>query len=196
MIKKKYIKPYHIYKDSFGLTMKILNNGYRPDYISGIWRGGIQIGINIQEMLNYVDIKTKNIFISSASYSDIEKQNKKIKVFGDNDIIKNLTKNDKILLVDDVYDTGLTMKKIIEMIYNKCKSKPEIKIATLFFKPKNNKTNIIPDFYMYETEKWLVFPHELVGLCLKEINSFKSFIKPIKDQIAYVKIKMLKNTLR
>lgn len=195
MVKKKYINPNQLFQSSLELGMKIYDSGYKPNYISGIWRGGSQIGINIQELLEYFNIKTKNIFIKSASYSDIEKQDKKIKVFVDDDIIKNLTKNDKILLVDDVYDTGLTMKKIIEEIYNKCKSKPEIKIVTLFFKPKNNKTNMIPDFYMYKTKKWLIFPHELVGLYLDEIINHKFLIKSIKNKFSLLKNKMIKNTL-
>ena len=59
--------------------------------------------------------------------------------------------------MDDVFDTG----KTIEAVINDFKSKVnEIKSATLFYKPKNNQTDIIPDFYVRETEDWIVFPHD------------------------------------
>ena len=194
MIKKKYIKPNQLFQSSLELGMKIYDSGYKPNYISGIWRGGIQTAINIQELLEYLNIKTKNIFIGSSSYSNVEKQNTEIKVFGHSDIIKNLTKDDKILLIDDVYDTGLTTQKVIEEIYNKCKTTPDIQIATIYFKPKNNKTNRKPDFYVYKTKRWLVFPHELVGLYLDEIINHKSLIKSIRYKFSLLKNKMIKNT--
>ena len=48
-----------------------------------------------------------------------------------------------------------------------------IKVATPFFKPQNNKTDKIPDYYLHETDKWLVFPHELQGLSMDEIKANK-----------------------
>ena len=45
-----------------------------------------------------------------------------------------------------------------------------IKIATLYYKPEKNKTNLKPDFYLHETNSWIVFPHELENLSLKEIK--------------------------
>ena len=46
----------------------------------------------------------------------------------------------------------------------------EPKIATLYYKPANNKTDIVPDFYLHSTNEWIVFPHELEGLTLDEIR--------------------------
>ena len=61
----------------------------------------------------------------------------------------------------------------------------KLKVATPYFKPSKNKTKRKPDFYIHETEKWLVFPHELEGLSLEEIiknkpslNEFFEKIKP------------------
>ena len=42
-----------------------------------------------------------------------------------------------------------------------------------YFKPKKNLTNNKPDFYIHETDKWLVFPHELEGLTIDEIEKNK-----------------------
>ncbi|GIR74626.1 MAG: hypothetical protein CM15mP76_13530 [Prochlorococcus sp.] len=53
------------------------------------------------------------------------------------------------------------------------KNTPEIKVATPYFKPEKNLTNNKPDFYIHETDKWLVFPHELEGLTIDEIEKNK-----------------------
>ncbi|MBT3992871.1 MAG: hypoxanthine phosphoribosyltransferase, partial [Gammaproteobacteria bacterium] len=58
-----------------------------------------------------------------------------------------------------------------------------IKVATPYFKPKKNETNRKPDFYVHETEKWLVFPHELEGLSLQEIIDSKPELGDLIKQI-------------
>ena len=50
---------------------------------------------------------------------------------------------------------------------------PEIRIATPYFKPGNNRTGRSPDYFLHQTDDWLVFPHELDGLSLAEIRSNK-----------------------
>ena len=46
-------------------------------------------------------------------------------------------------------------------------------MATPYFKPAKNKTDRQPDYYVYETDEWLVFPHELHGLSTDEIKTHK-----------------------
>ena len=46
-----------------------------------------------------------------------------------------------------------------------------------------NKTDRKPDFYLHETEKWLVFPHELEGLSLQEIIDSKPELGDLIKQI-------------
>ena len=50
-----------------------------------------------------------------------------------------------------------------------------MKVATVYYKPGKRLVDIKPDFYVHETEKWLVFPHELQGLSEKEILKKKPF---------------------
>ena len=49
----------------------------------------------------------------------------------------------------------------------------EIKIATVYYKPANNKTNRTPDFFVHETDRWVVFPHELKDLSDEEMKKGK-----------------------
>ena len=97
---------------------------------------------------------------------------------GLNYIIKQVESEDSLLIVDDVHDTGISIEKIISDLKFACKKNtPEIKVATPYFKPTKNKTNRKPDYYLYETDKWLVFPHELEGLSLQEIKDNKPELK-------------------
>ena len=54
-------------------------------------------------------------------------------------------------------------------------------------KPANNNTTNKPDYYLHETNQWLVFPHELEGLSIDEIKENKpelqELISKIKDKI-------------
>ena len=56
-----------------------------------------------------------------------------------------------------------------------------IKIATPWYKPGNNKTSLAPDYYIHETDEWIVFPHELEGLTLDEIAQGKTDLEPILE---------------
>ena len=44
-------------------------------------------------------------------------------------------------------------------------------------------TSRLPDYYLHETDKWLVFPHELDGLTLDEIKDHKPEIKDLVSKL-------------
>ena len=105
-----------------------------------------------------------------------------------NYVIRQLESEDRLLIVDDVHDTGNTINQIISDIKAACKKNtPEIKVATPYYKPAHNNTNNKPDYYLHETDKWLVFPHELEGLTIDEIKKNKpeleDLFSKIKDKI-------------
>ena len=91
---------------------------------------------------------------------------------------------DSLLIVDDVHDTGVSIDKIISDLSTACKKNtPEIRVATPYYKPSKNKTSRVPDYYLHETDKWLVFPHELDGLTLDEIKDHKPEIKDLLSEL-------------
>jgi|TARA_Y100000310_G_scaffold243910_1_gene248590 hypothetical protein len=95
---------------------------------------------------------------------------KEINVHGLGYLVDNANAEDKLLIVDDVFDTGLSMEAVINSIEEKSrKNKPEIRVATAYFKPDRNQTLWCPDFYINETNNWIIFPHELIGLEKEEI---------------------------
>jgi hypoxanthine phosphoribosyltransferase len=102
-------------------------------------------------------------------------------------VIRQLESEDSLLIVDDVHDTGLSIQQIINDLKAACKKNtPEIKIATPYFKPTKNKTDRKPDFYLHETDEWLVFPHELYGLTVEEIKENKPELKDLIDKISTI----------
>ena len=88
-----------------------------------------------------------------------------------NRLIETVNAEDKLLVIDDVFDTGNTIKTVIETINRMARrNTPEIRTACLYYKPSMNKTDIVPNYFLHETAAWLVFPHELEGLSHEEMQ--------------------------
>ncbi|MDB3950679.1 phosphoribosyltransferase family protein [Gammaproteobacteria bacterium] len=181
---KLFIQSEELLKDSFNLAWQVFESGYRPNYIIGVWRGGAPIGIAVQEFLDVLGVPSDHIAIRTSHYKGIDLRDSQVQVYGLNYIIKQVESEDSLLIVDDVHDTGISIQKIISDLQTACKKNtPEIKVATPYFKPKKNKTERKPDFYIHETEKWLVFPHELEGLSMDEIIEFKPELSDLAEKI-------------
>jgi len=181
---KLFIQADELLRDSFQLAWQVYESGYRPNYIIGVWRGGAPIGIAVQEFLDVLGVSSDHIAIRTSHYQGIDKRDSQVQVYGLNYIIKQVESEDSLLIVDDVHDTGISIQKIILDLQTACKKNtPEIKVATSYFKPKKNKTDRKPDFYIHETEKWLVFPHELDGLSVDEIIEFKPELSDLVEKI-------------
>ena len=181
MAEKLFIKAQELLDDSFRLGRKVLDSGFRPDFIVGIWRGGTPVGIAVQELFEHHGIPSDHIAIRTSSYEGIEQRGKSIRVHGLNYIVTNADADQGLLIVDDVYDTGLSIQAVIEALNRRARrnAPSDIRIATVYFKPGNNRTDRRPDYFIHETDKWLVFPHELKGLSPEEIARFKPEIAPI-----------------
>ena len=183
-MKKDYISAESLLKDSYKLAWKIYQSNFIPNYIVGVWRGGAPVGIAVQEFLEVLGVNADHIAIRTSSYRGINSRDKEIKVHGLGYIVERLESEDSLLIVDDVYDTGLSIQQTIKDINSICKKNtPTIKVATPYFKPNNNMTDTRPDFYVHENDNWLVFPHELHGLTFDEIKENKPVLSEIIDEI-------------
>jgi len=181
---KLFIQAEELLSDSFKLAWQVYESGYRPNYIIGVWRGGAPIGIAVQEFLHVLGVSSDHIAVRTSHYERINLAKNQVQVFGLNYIIKQVESEDSLLIVDDVHDTGKSVNQIIEDLNKACKKNtPKIKVATPYFKPKKNKMDRKPDFFIHETDKWLVFPHELEGLSLDEIKKSKPALSDLIDKI-------------
>ena len=184
VMEKLFINSESLIEDSFKLAWQVYEDGYRPNYIIGVWRGGTPIGIAVQEFFSVLGVPSDHIAIRTSHYKGIDERGSDVKVYGLNYIIKQVESEDSLLIVDDVHDTGISIEKIVADLKAACKKNtPEIRIATPYFKPSKNRTNREPDYYLYETNKWLVFPHELEGLSLSEIKANKPEVSGLIEHI-------------
>ena len=188
---KHYISATQLLQDSFQLAWKVYESGFRPNYIVGVWRGGAPVGIAVQELLEVLGVESDHIAIRTSSYTGIGERNRHVQVHGLNYLTRRLEAEDSLLIVDDVHDTGLSIDQAIRDLAEACKKNtPEVRIATPYYKPGNNKSNRVPDYYIHETENWLVFPHELDGLTIEEIAGNKPELADMVDTIARIREEM------
>lgn len=172
MSDKFYISPQSLLDDSFRLGSMVHVSGFRPSFILALWRGAAPIGIAVQEYLSYQGIESDHIAIRTSSYTGIDNQSREIAIYGMNYLIKNVTFEDRLLIVDDVFDTGHTIEALIGHLRNKARrnTPSDIRVAVPYYKPSRNQTDREPDFYLHETEQWLKFPHSLEGLTEEEVR--------------------------
>ena len=170
-MEKIFISAQDLLLDSFKLAAQIYESGFRPDFIIGIWRGGTPIGIAVQEYLDYKGVVTDHIAIRTSLYTGINEQSKTVRVHGLHYIIENINAEDSLLII------------IEQLSANTRKNMPHnLKIACPWYKPSNNKVDLVPDYYIHETDKWLVFPHELAGLTIDEIRQGKPELAAIFEE--------------
>jgi len=182
---KKFITAQELLEDSFRVAAKAFDDGFRPQFIVGIWRGGAPIGIAVQEYFDFKKVETDHIAVRTSSYYGINQQSKEIKVHGLHYIIENANAGDGLLIVDDVFDSGRSIDALIKQLKKLSRNNmpQDVRIACPWYKPQNSKVDFKPDYFIHESDEWLVFPHELSGLTQAEIAEGKSDLANILDLI-------------
>lgn len=138
-----------IYEMCLDLASMIKTSGFEPDIIVGIARGGWIPARLLSDFLDNPNITS----IKVEFYLDIGKTKDEPSITQD---IQVPVANKKVLLVDDVADTGKSLMLVKKHLKDMGAS--EIKIACLYFKPWSI---VKPDYYVRETEAWIIFPHEI-----------------------------------
>ena len=184
-VNKVYISAQQLLEDSLELGRQILASDFRPNYIVGVWRGGTPVGIMVQELLDFYGVETDHISIRTSSYSGLNKRENKVRVHGLSYLTNSMNAEDSLLIVDDVFDTGLSVKAILKKLREKSrKNLPhDVRVATAYFKPGKNKTNFEPDFHAHKTDDWLIFPHEMDGLSRAEIVANKPHLLKVMSAL-------------
>src|SRR3984957_15815448 len=182
---KLFISANSLLRDSMELARLVVKSGFRPTFLVAMWRGGAPIGIAVQEVLEYHSIHADHIAIRTSSYTGIDQQNKTVRVHAVDYLVSRLSAEDELLLVDDVFDSGRSLAAAIGELNRRSKRNfPEkVRIATVYYKPSRNRSNLVPDYYVLATDQWLVFPHELRGLSREEILEHKPLSKNFFDPI-------------
>ncbi len=184
-MQKKFITSQSLLEDSFRLASQVFEDGFRPNFIIGIWRGGAPIGIAVQEYFEFKNVPTDHIAVRTSSYYGINQQSKEIRVHGLHYLVENANADDSLLIVDDVFDSGRSVEALIKQVRKlmRLNLPKDIRIACPWYKPQNNKTEIVPDYYVNESDEWLVFPHEINGLSEQEIREGKTELANVMDTL-------------
>jgi hypoxanthine phosphoribosyltransferase len=186
---KRFVAANDLLRDSFRLAAQISDSGFEPDFLVGLWRGGSAVGIAVQEGLEFLGIKTDHIAIrtsyrGAASYDEMVSRADAIRVHGLQYLLENLCSHHSMLIVDDVYSTGSSVKAVIDQLATKIRRNlpNDIRIATVWYRP-GEKTLRVPDYYVHETDEWLVLPYELSGLSVEELRANRPELSSIIDRL-------------
>jgi hypoxanthine phosphoribosyltransferase len=186
---RRYIGADELLRDSFQLAATVHEAGFEPDFLVGLWRGGSAVGIAVQEGLEFFGINTDHIAIRTSytgahRYSEMVSKADQIRVHGLQYLLENLCSHHSMLIVDDVYSTGSSVKAVIDQLTLKTRRNlpQDIRIATVWYR-QTDKTLLTPDYFVHETSDWLVLPYEMSGIPLRDLRENRPELAEIYDRM-------------
>ena len=140
------MKPYPF--EEFQIDAKILaakiKAEFEPEVILAIARGGLTLGHFLAMRLN-----NRNLFVLNSIHYDDTQRLDSLKIFN----VPDLSAHKRVLIVDDMIDSGETMSAIKSLLAGKF-PRVEFKIATIFYK---QNAILQPDFTLKEAKEWIEF---------------------------------------
>ncbi|MDR2758428.1 MAG: phosphoribosyltransferase [Spirochaetaceae bacterium] len=183
---KKEFLPYDVVRNNaLKLAHRIYHDGFIPDVIYVSLRGGAYLGNVISEYFKIVRTSGRPVYYAAVvarSYTDVRKAGK-IKVEGWTYAPEHLRVGDKVLLVDDIFDSGQTINHLVQIILEKGIPREDLKVAVhdyKYFYDKPDQLPIQPDYWcrkhelsIHEEDRWIHYmSHELVGLSRQELEEY------------------------
>ena len=166
---KHYLTADEYLRDSWRLAAAVKKSGWQPDILIALWRGGAPVGVALHEYFKVSGWDVQHIPLKCASYTGIGENCGTVEFTHGDIVFGMLRKGDKVLVVDDVFDTGKTAEAVKRRIDA---TGAEMRMACVYWKPNKNVTSLTPDYYVKDVGlDWLVFPHEIEGLTMDEIRT-------------------------
>ena len=181
MTDKIYLNSNELTKDSFRLAKKIYDSGFNPDVIIGLWRGGTPVGIAVHEFLHYKGVNCYHTAVKTSSYTGIDQHGATV-IENLEPVLKRLTPESRVLIVDDIFDTGMTVNALVGTVMKAGIPREDIKVAVYDYKVPLYKNEeplpIQPDYWCRkhilnkpEDSRWIHYTcHEFIGLEHDEID--------------------------
>lgn len=198
----KEFLPYDtVRNNALKLAHRIHQEGFIPDVIYVSLRGGAYMGNVISEYFKLVRRNERPILYAAVvarSYSDIRERDC-VRVDGWTYPPEHLRAGDKVLLVDDIFDTGRTINHLVEIILEKGIPRKDCKVAVhdyKYFSFKPEQLPIQPDYFCRKIEvdapqddRWIHYmSHELVGLSADELEKHYYSADPeLRKALGFVK---------
>jgi len=161
-----------VYIMLLNLAEKIRKNGFKPDIIVGVSRGGWPPARVLSDLLDNPNLAN----VRAEFYLGVAETK------GEPTLTQPVSVNvrgKKVLVVDEVADTGKSLKLVKEHLVKE--GAREVKIATVYYKPWSI---VKPDYYERETRRWIVFPWEIKETVKKLVRKCKNLQKPVEVETA------------
>lgn len=137
-----------IYEMLLNLADKIRKDNFTPDIIVGVSRGGWAPGRIMSDLLENPQIAN----VKTEFYKGVAETKGEPII---TQPISMTVKGKKNLVMDDVADTGRSLRKVRSHLLEQ--GAVDVKIATIYYKPWSVT---FPNYYEKETKRWIIFPWE------------------------------------
>lgn len=188
---KEFLPYDKVRNNALKLAHKIYNEGFIPDVIYVSLRGGAYMANVISEYFKIARKGERPVLYAAVvarSYYDI-RQHDKVMVDGWTYSPEHLRHGDKILLVDDIFDSGKTINFLVEILLEKGIPRSDIKVAVhdyKYFTYQEEQLPIQPDYFCRkftitkpEEDRWIHYmSHELIGLSQQELEEHYFKVDP------------------
>ncbi len=182
-MEKEFLPYEYVRNNALKLAHRIHGDGFVPDVIYVSLRGGAYLGNVISEYFKIVRRGTRPVFYAAVvarSYTDIHTR-ERVMVDGWTYDSEYLRSGDRVLLIDDIFDSGRTINHLVGIILEKGIPREDIKIAVHDYKIRDYVTDVMPihpDYFCRkhviespDRDNWIHYlSHELVGLSCEEIE--------------------------
>ena len=162
-----HISPDDFLLDTFRLGARVYETGFRPKHVISIWRGGTPVGLGVDGFFRTRGVFLDHTTIATESYTGIRQQGH-VTVKGLDHLIDVICREDGLLIVDDVLESGHTIQRILEILRERARANtPEdIRVATVHRKPECANLGDLPVISLHDLprEVWIDYPHELSDL--------------------------------
>lgn len=170
----------YIYELCIHVADQVKESGYDPDLLVAVARGGWIPGRVLSDLLENPEVAT----IKVEHYIGIYETRQKPEITQPLPID---VRGKRILLVDDIADSGKSLKLVKEYLTEQGAS--DVKVCALYFKPWSV---VAPDFFARKTDAWICFPHEIYETMKKIYLKFKKrgmSLQEIKAKLVQMGIK-------
>jgi len=182
-MRKEFLQFDVVRDNAIKLAHRIYSEGFIPDVIYVSLRGGAYLGNIISEYFKIVHKGARPVYYAAVvarSYTDVAKS-EHIRVDGWTYSPEHLRVGDKVLLIDDIFDSGKTINHLAQIILDKGIPRCDLKVAVhdyKYFYDKQEQHTIQPDYWcrrhdvsIHDEGYWIHYmSHELVGLTEKELE--------------------------
>jgi len=182
-MEKEFISYDLVRNNALKMAHRIYYDGFIPDVIYVSLRGGVYLGNVISEYFKVVQRRNRPVYYAAVvarSYMGV-RDSEEVKVEGWTYLPESLRIGDKVLLVDDIFDSGKTINHLAKIIMEKGIPRKDLKVAVhdyKYFYDKAEQFPIQPDYWCRKHERslkdedmWIHYSsHELIGLTQEELE--------------------------